>query len=40
MWREAVVAYCEVLPLDLIGGKKEDDAEPLIKVLFCVLDKI
>jgi hypothetical protein len=38
MWREAVVAYCEVLSLDLIGGTEEDDSKRLIIV--CIRDKI
>jgi len=37
MWREAVVAYCEVLSLDLIGGTEEDDDKP---VIVCIRDKI
>jgi len=37
MWREAVVAYCEVLS-GLIGGTEEDDDKPLIIV--CIRDTI
>ena len=29
MWREAVVAYCEVLSRDVSGGTEEDDDKPL-----------